>query len=83
MARTLEEHAAELQEQGYTIVENVLNQAEIKATNAALDRIFEREKEIKLGRCETGITTLIKSLICCRKKMRCFWNSASIRVCCR
>ncbi len=46
MSRTLEEHAADLHEQGYTIVENVLTKAEIEATNAVLDAIFEREKEI-------------------------------------
>ncbi len=46
MARPLEEHAAELHEQGYTIVENVLDKAEIEAANAVLDAIFEREKEI-------------------------------------
>jgi ectoine hydroxylase-related dioxygenase (phytanoyl-CoA dioxygenase family) len=46
MARTLEEHADELKEQGYTIVEDVLDKAEIAATNAILDSIFEREKDI-------------------------------------
>src|SRR5688500_16316913 len=45
-SRSLQEHASELQEQGYTIVENVLNRAEIEATNAVLDAIFEREKSI-------------------------------------
>jgi ectoine hydroxylase-related dioxygenase (phytanoyl-CoA dioxygenase family) len=46
MARSLEEHADELKEQGYTIVEDVLSRDEINAANAALDAIFEREAEI-------------------------------------
>jgi ectoine hydroxylase-related dioxygenase (phytanoyl-CoA dioxygenase family) len=50
MSRTLEEHADELRVRGYTIVENVLSCEEIKAANAALDAIFEREKEIGPGR---------------------------------
>lgn len=46
MTRTIEQHADELREQGYTIVENVLSQAEIAAANTALDAIFEQEREI-------------------------------------
>lgn len=46
MTHTLGKHAGELKEQGYTIVENVLNRTEIEAANAVLGAIFEREKEI-------------------------------------
>lgn len=46
MTQTLEQHANELQIRGYTIVENVLNAAQIEEARAALDSIFQREKEI-------------------------------------
>ncbi|MDF2440213.1 MAG: hypothetical protein JWN98_1197, partial [Abditibacteriota bacterium] len=46
MQSTLEKHAHELRTCGYTIVENVLDRAEIDEANAALDTIFEQEKEI-------------------------------------
>ena len=46
MSRTLEDHAAELQQVGYTIVEGVLDPAQVEAARAALQEIFEREKEI-------------------------------------
>lgn len=46
MQSTLEQHADELRTRGYTIVENVLDRAEIDEANAALDAIFEQEKEI-------------------------------------
>ena len=45
MSRTLEDHAAELQRVGYTIVEGVLDAAQLEAARAALQEIFEREKE--------------------------------------
>lgn len=46
MLMLLEEHANELKSQGYTIVEGVLDRAEIDAANATLDQIFEREAPI-------------------------------------
>ena len=46
MPLTLEQHAGELHTQGFTIVENVLDRAEIAASNAALGAIFERESDI-------------------------------------
>jgi len=46
MTQTLEQHADELRTRGYTIVEDVLDHAQIEAAKAALEAIFEREKEI-------------------------------------
>jgi len=46
MSGDLERYADELRTRGYTIVEGVLERAEVEAANAALDAIFEREKEI-------------------------------------
>ena len=46
MQSTLEQHADELRTRGYTIVENVLDRAQVDEANAALDTIFEQEKEI-------------------------------------
>ncbi|MBV9468942.1 MAG: phytanoyl-CoA dioxygenase family protein [Abitibacteriaceae bacterium] len=46
MSRPLEDYAAELHTQGYTIIEGVLNRSQTDAAIAALDEIFEREKEI-------------------------------------
>jgi ectoine hydroxylase-related dioxygenase (phytanoyl-CoA dioxygenase family) len=48
--RSLEDYAAELFECGYTIVEGVLSPDEVAQSNAALDAIFEREREIGLVR---------------------------------
>lgn len=50
MSRTLEDHAAELRTIGYTIVEGVLDPAQVEATNAALEEVFEREKDIAAER---------------------------------
>lgn len=50
MSRTLEDHAAELRRIGYTVVEGVLDAAQLEAARAALEEIFEREKEIGLQR---------------------------------
>lgn len=44
--RTLERHAGELRARGYTIIEGVLDDAQLEAAKAALDEVFEREKEI-------------------------------------
>ncbi len=46
MARTLEVHADELRTQGYTILPDALDRTQLDTTNAALEEIFEREKEI-------------------------------------
>lgn len=46
MTQALEQQAEELQTRGYTIVEGVLDSAQIQEARAALDAIFEREREI-------------------------------------
>lgn len=46
MTQTLEQHAEELRTRGYTIVEGVLDAAQLGAARAALDALFEREREI-------------------------------------
>src|SRR5688500_17905255 len=46
MSDKLEQHAEELRTRGYTIIEGVLDRTEIETANAALDAIFEKEKEI-------------------------------------
>ncbi len=46
MSRNLGDHAEQLKSQGYTIVENVFNRAEIETANVLLDTIFERERVI-------------------------------------
>ena len=44
--RSLEDHAEELRTRGYTIVEGVLDRAQIDAANTALEALFEIEKEL-------------------------------------
>lgn len=46
MPKPLEVHAQELRTQGYTIVENILNPAEVAEANAALEGIFAAEAAI-------------------------------------
>src|SRR5437868_10385583 len=43
---TLEQHADEIRTRGYTIVPNVLDREQIGQANAALEEIFEREREL-------------------------------------
>jgi ectoine hydroxylase-related dioxygenase (phytanoyl-CoA dioxygenase family) len=44
--RTLQQHAEELREQGFTIIEGVLNPEQVEAGRRALDEIFESERAI-------------------------------------
>lgn len=46
MSLTLDQHAAEIRERGYTIVENVLNADELDEAREVLQSIFEREAPI-------------------------------------
>ena len=46
MPKTQSAHAEELRTQGYTIVPDVLDRAQLDATNAALEELFEREREL-------------------------------------
>ena len=46
MPKPLADHAQELRTQGYTVVEGVLTREQISETNAALESIFEKEKEL-------------------------------------
>lgn len=50
MPMTLEEHAEEIRTSGYTIVQNVINGTQLREARAALEDIFEREKDIGLER---------------------------------
>lgn len=46
MPHTLEDHAEELRTRGYTIVEEVLDRAEIDTAIAALEQVFASEEEL-------------------------------------
>jgi len=50
MPKPLADHALELRTQGYTIVESVLTREQIDESNAALESIFDKEKDIGPGR---------------------------------
>lgn len=46
MIQSLEQHADALKTHGYTIVEGVLDAGQVQEARAALDAVFEREREI-------------------------------------
>jgi ectoine hydroxylase-related dioxygenase (phytanoyl-CoA dioxygenase family) len=46
LATPLEAHAEELRTRGYTIVEGVLDAAQLAEARAALEEIFGREKDL-------------------------------------